>query len=151
MCGAASMLGTRHILLNSNLSKIGGIRRLTPFLSPSSIDNRGEGGKVVGGKPILIRSRRRTVEMTEGQKQIPIDMNTENNETNTSKNNDPSSMDRRGMLKMIGAAAAGMAAGTVPTAKAAEPQPGADQPTNPYGGGPSTGLQFPPYYKPTPS
>lgn len=24
-------------------------------------------------------------------------------------------------------------------------------PVNPYGGGPSTGLQFPPYYKPTPS
>jgi hypothetical protein len=25
------------------------------------------------------------------------------------------------------------------------------EPKNPYGGGPSTGLQFPPYYKPTPS
>ena len=24
-------------------------------------------------------------------------------------------------------------------------------PKNPYGGGPSTGLQFPPYYQPTPS
>ena len=27
--------------------------------------------------------------------------------------------------------------------------PSANQPINPYGGGPSTGLQFPPYYKPT--
>ena len=26
-----------------------------------------------------------------------------------------------------------------------------DMPKNPYGGGPGTGLQFPPYYKPTPS
>ena len=26
-----------------------------------------------------------------------------------------------------------------------------DQPTNPYGGKPGSGLQFPPYYKPTPS
>ena len=30
-------------------------------------------------------------------------------------------------------------------------QSGAEQLSNPYGGGPSTGLQFPPYYKPTPS
>lgn len=29
--------------------------------------------------------------------------------------------------------------------------PVANQPSSPYGGGPSTGLQFPPYYKPTPS
>ena len=28
---------------------------------------------------------------------------------------------------------------------------GRSMPKNPYGGGPSTGLQFPPYYKPTPS
>jgi hypothetical protein len=29
--------------------------------------------------------------------------------------------------------------------------PGANHPKNPYGRGPGTGLQFPPYYKPTPS
>lgn len=28
---------------------------------------------------------------------------------------------------------------------------GPEMPVNPYGGGPSKGLQFPPYYKPTPS
>jgi ribonuclease Z len=56
---------------------------------------------------------------------------------------------RREMLKSIGVAAAGIAASAVPSA--AEPQSVADQPTNPYGGGPGTGLQFPPYYRPTPS
>jgi hypothetical protein len=42
-------------------------------------------------------------------------------------------MVRRDLLKTIGAAAAGMAAGAVSPAGAAEPQPGADQPKNPYG------------------
>ena len=68
----------------------------------------------------------------------------------SSENKEPNIMDRRDMLKIIGAAAAGMAAAAVSSAEAAEPQPGADQPKNPYGGGPGTGLQFPPYYKPTP-
>src|SRR5580704_13000675 len=70
-------------------------------------------------------------------------MSSENKESNT--------MGRRDMLTTIGAAAAGMAAAAVSPAAAAEPQPGADQPKNPYGGGPSKGLQFPPYYQPTPS
>src|SRR5271167_2329345 len=39
----------------------------------------------------------------------------------------------------------------ISSAKAAEPQTYASQPKNPYGGGPGTGLQFPPYYKPTAS
>jgi hypothetical protein len=40
---------------------------------------------------------------------------------------------------------------TMSSAEAAEPQPGADQPKNPYGGKPGSGLQFPEYYRPTPS
>jgi len=60
--------------------------------------------------------------------------------------NDPS---RRNMLKGAGAlaAAAGLSAVTPTPAKAAEDC----VTTNPYLAGPSTGLQFPPYYKPTPS
>ena len=73
----------------------------------------------------------------------------------SSGNKTPNTMGRRDMLKTIGAATAGVAAAgvaaAVPSAVAAEAQPGATQPINPYGGGPGTGLQFPPYYKPTPS
>src|SRR5271165_2223354 len=82
-------------------------------------------------------------------------MSSENKQPNTtsmtSENKEPNTMDRRDMLKIFGAAAAGMAAGAVSPTQAAEAQPGADQPKNPYGGGPSTGLQFPPYYQPTKS
>jgi ribonuclease Z len=69
----------------------------------------------------------------------------------SSEDKEPNPMARRDMLKIIGAAAAGVAAAAVPSAAAAESEPGANQPKNPYGGGPSTGLQFPPYYQPTPS
>ena len=57
---------------------------------------------------------------------------------------------RRDMLKgaFAGAAAVGIAAAEPTSAQA---QSGPETPKNPYGGGPSTGLQFPPYYKPTPS
>jgi len=60
--------------------------------------------------------------------------------------NDPS---RRNMLKGAGAlaAAAGLSAVTPTPAQASEDC----MSTNPYLAGPSTGLQFPPYYKPTPS
>jgi len=68
----------------------------------------------------------------------------------SSENKEPNIMDRRDMLKIIGTAAVGMAAAAVSPAEAAEEQPAAGQPKNPYGGGPGTGLQFPPYYKPTP-
>ncbi len=57
-------------------------------------------------------------------------------------------MDRRDVLKMMGTAAFGMATSAI-SAEAADTQPNADQPRNPYGGGPGTGLQFPPYYQPT--
>jgi hypothetical protein len=61
-------------------------------------------------------------------------------------------LSRRDVLKVAiaGAAAVGLSAADATLAQA-QATPGADQPKNPYGGGPSTGLQFPPYYKPTPS
>ena len=40
---------------------------------------------------------------------------------------------------------------TSAAAKCSKPHAGPEMPVNPYGGGPSTGFQFPPYYKPTPS
>jgi ribonuclease Z len=73
----------------------------------------------------------------------------------SSEKETPNKMVRRDMLKTVGAAATGLAAAgvaaVVPSAEAAEASAEACQPKNPYGGGPSTGLQFPPYYKPTPS
>src|SRR5271165_7299601 len=63
-----------------------------------------------------------------------------------------SELSRREMLKgaIAGAAAVGISA-VDPTSAGAQVQPGAAMPVNPYGGGPSKGLQFPPYYQPTPS
>jgi len=57
-------------------------------------------------------------------------------------------LSRRDMLvgAGAGAAAVGLSAPEPAAAQAA-----AVGPKSPYGGGPSTGLQFPPYYKPTPS
>lgn len=57
---------------------------------------------------------------------------------------------RRNMLKGAGAlaAAAGLSAVEPISAQA---QANCEPPVNPYGGGPSKGLQFPPYYQPTPS
>src|SRR5208282_6679662 len=76
-------------------------------------------------------------------------MNTEHEKSNTSESKETNAMGRRDMLKIVGAAAAGMVAGAVSPAQAADPQPDPCAPVNPYGGGPSTGLQFPPYYRPT--
>ena len=70
--------------------------------------------------------------------------------TESNKKERPQSdLSRRDMLKgaFAGAAAVGLTA--VDPTSAAQPPAGADEPKNPYGGGPSTGLQFPPYYKPT--
>jgi len=67
----------------------------------------------------------------------------------SSENKGPNTMNRREMLKTIGAAAAGMAAEAVFSGEAVAQQPGADQPKSPYGGKPGSGLQYPPYYKPT--
>ncbi len=66
-------------------------------------------------------------------------------QTKTSPQNN---VGRRDMLKgaFAGAAAIGVSA-VDPTS--AQAQAGSDMPKSPYGGGPSTGLQFPPYYKPT--
>src|SRR5208282_2540770 len=71
------------------------------------------------------------------------------NDDNT-KDRLQSELSRREMLKgaIAGAAAVGISA-VDPTSALA--QSGSDQPKNPYGGGPGTGLQFPPYYKPTAS
>ncbi len=57
---------------------------------------------------------------------------------------------RRNMLKGAGALAATVGLSAIdPTS--AQAQANCEPPVNPYGGGPSKGLQFPPYYKPTPS
>lgn len=58
-------------------------------------------------------------------------------------------LSRRAMLK--GAAVGAAAAGFVSADTSAEAQGSPTMPVNPYGGGPSKGLQVPPYYKPTPS
>ena len=60
-------------------------------------------------------------------------------------------LDRREMLKTMGAAAAGIAAGGLASAEAAEGQPAEAGETNPYGSPPGTGISMPPYYLPTPS
>ena len=74
----------------------------------------------------------------------------ENDERKTER--PQSDLSRRNMLKgaFAGAAAVGLNA-VNPTSAGAQPTAVANEPTNPYGGGPSTGLQFPPYYQPTQS
>ncbi len=57
---------------------------------------------------------------------------------------------RRNMLKGAGALAATVGLAAVEPISA-QAQANCEPPVNPYGGGPSKGLQFPPYYKPTPS
>jgi hypothetical protein len=62
----------------------------------------------------------------------------------------PTDLSRRNMLKGAGALAATVGLSAVdPTS--AQAQAGCEPPVNPYGGGSSKGLQFPPYYKPTSS
>ncbi len=62
---------------------------------------------------------------------------------------------RRDALKAFGVAMAGIAVGRASSAKAETPAPAAQAAdpacaaTNPYGGGPSTGISLPPYYRPT--
>ncbi len=75
-------------------------------------------------------------------------MNPHDTETNKNEN-ERTGLNRRDALRSIGAAAAGMAAGTASSA-AAEPAPNPLAPANPYGGIPSGGITFPPYYRPTP-
>ncbi len=60
-------------------------------------------------------------------------------------------LDRREMLKTIGAAAAGMAAGALGSAEAAEVEHAVPGEHNPYGAPPGSGITLPPYYLPTPS
>jgi hypothetical protein len=59
----------------------------------------------------------------------------------------PSDLSRRDMLDMLKGASAGAAAVGLSAANPtqAEAQTGPAMPVSPYGGGPSTGLQFPPY------
>ena len=59
-------------------------------------------------------------------------------------------LSRRSMLKGAGALAAAMGFSAVDPSSA-QAQESCEPPVNPYGGGPSKGLQFPPYYQPTPS
>ncbi len=59
-------------------------------------------------------------------------------------------LSRRDLIKGAGALAAAVGVSAVDPTKA-QAQANPAQPVNPYGGGPSTGLQFPPYYKPTAS
>ena len=60
-------------------------------------------------------------------------------------------LDRREMLKTMGAAAAGMAAGALNPAEAAEVEQVVPGEHNAYGAPPGTGISMPPYYLPTPS
>jgi ribonuclease Z len=60
-------------------------------------------------------------------------------------------LSRREMLKAAAPAAAGMAAGGLASAQAAEENRPATGETNAYGAPPGTGLSMPPYYLPTPS
>src|SRR5208282_5245102 len=68
-----------------------------------------------------------------------------NDDTKAPTQNGPN---RRDMLKgvSVGAAAVALSAAA---ATPAEAQAVSAMPESPYGGGPSTGLQFPPYYRPT--
>ncbi len=70
---------------------------------------------------------------------------------NDSDEADKVAMDRRGLLKTTGLAAAGMAATVLGSAEAAEIQQAASGETNAYGAPPGSGLTMPPYYQPTPS
>jgi ribonuclease Z len=61
-------------------------------------------------------------------------------------------LERREMLKTMGAATAGMAAGSLASAEAAVGQQAScPEEHNPYGSPPGTGISMPPYYLPTPS
>jgi len=60
-------------------------------------------------------------------------------------------LDRREMLKTVGVAAVGVAAGALSPAEAAEVEQAAPGENNPYGAPPGTGVSMPPYYQPTPS
>ncbi len=60
-------------------------------------------------------------------------------------------LSRREMLKAVPPAVAGMAAGSVTSAEAAEESKPATGETNAYGAPPGTGISMPPYYLPTPS
>ncbi len=59
-------------------------------------------------------------------------------------------LSRRNMLKGAGALAAAAGLSAIDTTSA-QAQANCEPPVNPYGGGPSKGLQFPRYYQPTPS
>ena len=60
-------------------------------------------------------------------------------------------MSRRDALKTAGlAGAAALSTGAVSSAQTADETPAAVQAKNPYGGVPSGGITFPPYYRPTP-
>ena len=61
---------------------------------------------------------------------------------------EPNDISRR---ELLSGALAGATAVGVSATEPASAQAGPTMPVNPYGGGPGTGLQFPPYYKPTPS
>ena len=73
-------------------------------------------------------------------------MATDNDDTKTPPETD---LTRRAVL--TGALASGAAAVGISAPEPASAQGAPTMPANPYGGGPGTGLQFPPYYKPTPS
>ncbi len=60
-------------------------------------------------------------------------------------------LDRREMLKTMGAAAAGMAASTLTSAERAEGQQAVSGEHNVYGAPAGSGISMPPYYQPTPS
>lgn len=60
-------------------------------------------------------------------------------------------LSRREMLKTVPPAVAGMAAGGVVSAEAAEESKPATGEANAYGAPPGTGISMPPYYLPTPS
>jgi ribonuclease Z len=60
-------------------------------------------------------------------------------------------MDRREMLKTVGVAATGVAAGALTLREGAAEQQATAGETNPYGSPPGTGISMPPYYLPTPS
>ncbi len=66
-------------------------------------------------------------------------------------NKESNTLSRREMLKAVAPAAAGMAAGSLASAEAAEESKPAIGETNAYAAPPGSGLSMPPYYLPTPS
>jgi ribonuclease Z len=60
-------------------------------------------------------------------------------------------MDRREMLKTVGVAATGVAAGALTSREGAAERQATAGEANPYGSPPGTGISMPPYYLPTPS